>query len=409
MPSFLHRKGSLVDQPELLYNLFFSKSYHDNQYLFKSIRITYAYDISDDSLIENKLEKIHQNKRFYEKLSHHALRPHTSKIVSFYYQILDNRLHRKTSAVSNQTYLMILEANLFNVETRVWTILKASLEKNAKKGLKKSLTYNNLRETNFLKQKAEKIQPIKIFFIAMISLYIMSEGFQLNNSIEKLGWLKGLLSYVVSLNNILDQCLIWSSLFYISTLAYIRFSLTKIASEMLKIDAEFYNLDFFVEMEKTIQFLSNFMIFIAFLKALSLLNFNPKTYLITDTIKKSFLDLTLLLLFALLNYSIFAGIGSVLFKNDYQFHDYRTSLFTSILTVVRHVDFDSLIGENFFGLFLWQIIGYFYMQRTLINFVISVIITYFDQIRYTHKKTQIEETFGRMIKNTIDYFQSSKD
>lgn len=408
MPLLLNQPGSLLHHPDLSFNTYFSKSYHDNQFLFKSIRITRANELPDDFLEENKLENIHLKKKFYEKLSHPALRAHTSKIDFVYFKISDNLPIIKPIA-SNQTYLMLLEANLFNIETRVWTVLKASLEKKDKKSLKKHLSYNNLRETNFLKPKAEKIQPIKIFFLAMISLYSMSEGYQLNSSVEKLGWLKGLIFYITSLDNLLDQCLIFSSLFFISTLAYIRFCLNKISSELLKIDAEFYSLDFFINMEKTIQFLSNLMIFIAFLKALSLLNFNPKTYLITDTLKKSFSDLTLLLLFALLNYSIFAGIGSVLFKNDYQFHDYRTSLFTSILTVVRHVDFDTLIGENFFGLFLWQIIGYFYMQRTLINFVISVIITYFDQIRYTHKKTQTEETFGRMVKNTLDYFRLTKD
>ncbi|RNA15421.1 polycystic kidney disease 1-like 2 [Brachionus plicatilis] len=406
MVPLLKRPG--LDHPDLLYNIFFKKSYHDNQFLFNSIRMSHAYEFMDDFMEENKSTSIYQRARFYEKLSHQAIRPHTTRITFHHFQVFGNKPFRPP-ALLNQTYLMMLEANLFNIETRVWTIVKASIEKNEKAKLVKKLWYSNLRETYFLKQNSEKIQPIKIMFIVMISLYSVSEGFQLNGSVEQFGWLKGFLLYATTLDNILDQCLILSSLFYISILAYIRFCLNKITSELLKINAEFYSLDFFVNMEMKIQFLCNFMIFIAFLKALSLLNFNPKTYLITDTLKKSFLDLALLLLFALFNYSLFAGIGNVLFKNDQQFSDFKTSLYTSILTVVRHVNFDLLIRENFFGLFVWQIIGYFYMQRTLINFVISVIITYFDQIRYTHKKSQTEETFSRMIKNAFDYFRISKN
>ncbi|CAF1042399.1 unnamed protein product, partial [Brachionus calyciflorus] len=400
------------------YNIFFKSFYHKNLFVFKSIR--FSQILTNDEYYEdedfymdyeqknpNNLFKYKQTK-FYDKFYHRGLKRDYHHALSYHFKLYAND-SLSFSNITNQTYILILEMNLFNIDTRVWTIVKTSIEIESDKIFKKQLIMRNLKETFFIKQKWEKIQPIIFFFLFMISLYILNEGYQLNSMIEKSGFIKGCVLYVTSLDNILDQCLVFSSIFYISNLAYNRFAFNVINSQLLKIDSDYYTFDFFVNCEKNIQIQCNFMIFIAFLKALSLLNFNPKTYLITETIRKGFLDLILLILFVVFNYVLFAGIGYVLFKSDRQFEDFRTAFYTSVLSIVKHVDFDHLIKENFSGLFMWQIIGYFYMQRTLINFVISVILSYFDQIRYTHKKTQIEETFYRMVKNAGDYFKISKN
>jgi hypothetical protein len=238
----------------------------------------------------------------------------------------------------------------------------------------------------------------------MISLYIIHEGFELKNSIEQNGTLNGFLIYIWSFENILDTILVLLSSIYLATIAYNELFLVKINSKMLYIDTKFLSLYHAYNLEKNLQLECNLIIFTAFLKALNLLKFNPKTYLITDTLSTGLVDLTFLVLFVLSNYFILGIIGHIFFSIDPQFDSAKTSIFTSIVSIVRHIDFDLLIEEKFIWLCIWQIFVWFYIQKILISFVISVIIAYFNQVRENHQTTETEKTFGRIIQNALEYF-----
>jgi len=162
--------------------------------------------------------------------------------------------------------------------------------------------------------------------------------------------------------------------------------LSKINISLIGVSSDFFSIDFALNLEENLKLQCNLMIFASFLKALNLLKFNPKTYLITDTLSFSLIDLAFLIMFVFINYIIFGIIGHGLFS------------------IVRHIEFDLLADRNFFSLFAWQIFVWFYIQRTLINFVISIIIANFNNVRSTHLRTKTEKTFSRIIKNSLHYF-----
>ena len=244
----------------------------------------------------------------------------------------------------------------------------------------------------------------KFIFMMMIIFYIIHEGYQFKSLSEQLGLIKGYRAYIWCFENALDTILVILFLFHITTVGYNNVVLGYLNSQLLRLKSEFYSFDAINDLEKTIQTQCNIMIFVAFIKGLNLLKFNPKTYLITDTLSTSFFELTFLIIFVLLNYAIFGFIGYGLFYIDPQFRDIKTSIQTSIISIVRHIDFDFLLENRFEWLYLWQSTVWLYAQRTLINFVISVIISYFNQVRLNHEKSATEKTFSRIVKNSLDYF-----
>jgi hypothetical protein len=254
----------------------------------------------------------------------------------------------------------------------------------------------------------------KLVFILMLSLYIVHEGFQFSGIKKERSFLRGYLLYIWSMENILDTLLIGSSILYLATHVYNRLFLMKINAQLMQMPAaaaDFVSLHHMRQLESKLQSHCYFMILLAFLKALNLLKLNPKTYLITDTMRTSCADLTLFILFVFANYAFFGFIGFIMFHADdeAQFGTLGLSVYTSILSLVRHIEFERLVERQFVWLFMWQVILYFYAQRVLINFVIAVIIHYFDQVRLNHRKTKTERTFQRISANVLEYFHFSSN
>jgi hypothetical protein len=238
----------------------------------------------------------------------------------------------------------------------------------------------------------------------MISVYIIHEGFQLKSCFANNRPKKGLIFYIWSYENILDTLLVLLSSLYLATIAYNELVLVKINSNLLLINTEFISFFQTYNLEKNLQLQCNVLIVIAFLKALNLLKFNPKTYLITDTLSTGFFEFTLLIVFVLCNYAIYGIVGCTFFDIDRQFETIDVSVITSVVSIVRHIDFDLLIKEKFNFLFAWQIFVWFYAQKILISFVISVIIATFNQVRQNHETTETEKTFSRIVQNALEYF-----
>lgn len=245
---------------------------------------------------------------------------------------------------------------------------------------------------------------LKIIFFILVSFQALNEGIQLREVIHKFGVLKGIQLYIWSFETVLNVFIIVISLFHLSTVAYNYFILSKLSRKLIELESTYFSLDSALNLEKNIQLQCNLMIFASFLQALNLLKFNPKTYLITDTLHSSSVDLAFLIPFVLINYCITGLMGHGLFYVDPQFQTLLDAVHTSILSIVRHIDFDLLSERKFFSLFSWQIFVWFYIQRTLINFIISIIIANFNQVRSSHRKTKTEKTFSRIATNALQYF-----
>ena len=310
--------------------------------------------------------------------------------------------------LANEINLISFESNFFNLKTKLWTSLKASIEGNE---YEKTLTLvtSNLKNDILISSRSflydlNRKSALKFFFFLLICIYSINEGFQVKDLMKRFGIIKGLSIYFCSFENLLDTSIIVISLCYINTVVYNYFIISKLSTGLIRFESEFFSLDLASNLELILRLQCNLMIFFSFLKALNLLKFNPKTYLITDTLSFSFIDLSFLVIFVLVNYSLFGIIGYGLFFIDPQFINTRTAIHTSISSIVRHIDFDLLTDQNFTCLFIWQILIWFYVQRTLINFVISIIIANFNQVRINHKKTKTEKTFSRIVKSALQYF-----
>ena len=348
--------------------------------------------------------------KFYNYFFHKSIYSTTEK-ASFF--CLVNLKHLKSiplnQTVHDLTYLLTFEINLYNKETEVWTILKASAENHDYDRVKTRLNIINLKN-DLVSARPGVLNSIRlhhIVFFLMISLYIVHEGCQLKNGVEQYGIVSGFVFYIWSFENILDTILLLFSSLYLTTIAYNELFLVGINSNFLNINTEFLSLYHAYNLEKNLQLECNLIIFTAFLKALNLLKFNPKTYLITDTLSTGFFDLMFLILFVLSNYIMMGFIGYIFFRKDPQFSTLGTAIITSIVSIVKHIDFDLLIEEKFAWLCTWQIFVWFYVQKILISFVISVIIAYFNQVRVNHQATDTEKTFSRIIQNGLEYFHFS--
>lgn len=251
------------------------------------------------------------------------------------------------------------------------------------------------------------VDKATLVFAAMLTVYIIHEVYEFRKIKGQKTLLTGYLVYIRSWKNILDTLLIGSSILYLTTLAYNNFILNEINSQLTQIDSNFYSLHYLLFVDESLQLECYFMIVIAFLKALNLLKLNPKAYLITDTIVAGFGDLALFIMFVCANYVFFGFIGYMLFNVDAQFGTLSSSVYNSILSIVRPIDFQVLAEKKFFWLFSWQVIVYFYAQRILINFVIAVIIYYFDCVTSNHTKSNMEQTLNRILKSVLEFFKFS--
>lgn len=251
------------------------------------------------------------------------------------------------------------------------------------------------------------VDKATLVFAAMLTVYIIHEVYEFRKIKGQKTLLTGYLVYIRSWKNILDTLLIGSSILYLTTLAYNNFILNEINSQLTQIDSNFYSLHYLLFVDESLQLECYFMIVIAFLKALNLLKLNPKAYLITDTIVAGFGDLALFIMFVCANYVFFGFIGYMLFNVDAQFGTLSSSVYNSILSIVRPIDFQVLAEKKFFWLFSWQVIVYFYAQRILINFVIAVIIYYFDCVTSNHTKSNMEQTLNRILNSVLEFFKFS--
>ena len=270
--------------------------------------------------------------------------------------------------------------------------------------MKKKLQIRNLKNQNIEKKKIGQFRFLLNYFLLTIIVYILHEGYQLKLITEKFGLLRGYLIYIWSLENILDTCLVIISLFHVITIVYSEHALAQLVCDLIELKKYFDNLNTILQVEKSVQFQCNLMILIGFIKTLNLLKCNPKTYLITDTLRNSFVDLTFLVMFVLLNYAIYGIIGYAIFADDAQFESLEVSIKFCMLSIVRHFDFEFLLENNFFMLLSWQLVIWFYAQRTLVSFVISVLIAHFNKVRINHNLNATEKTFNRIVKNSLQYF-----
>jgi hypothetical protein len=261
---------------------------------------------------------------------------------------------------------------LNNIKATTETIVDEN--NNDKESIVKSLTMRNVRNEmlKFSPQKTNyNIINTLIYFLSL-SAFLLYEKRELNQKKKILSW-----------EGIVDLMLFATTLIYLMTLLYAQIVHIPLINDIGIEEVPFFSLDSSHKLERTLQAETNLMLCAAFLKALDLLKLNPKTYLITDTIRLGCADLFVFILFVLANYVFFGLWAYVMFNSqlDPQFATIKRSIYYSLISFVQHIDFSLLVETRFGSLVVWQAVMYFYAQRVLVNFVAAVIIHYFDEAR----------------------------
>lgn len=192
-------------------------------------------------------------------------------------------------------------------------------------------------------------------------------------------------AYVCSWENLLDMSLMALSIAYLITLTQAKHIWhASFFPNLTNSTVSYHKFDQILNIEERLQSQTSAMLFVGFLKALDLLKLNPKTYLIADTIRSGCGDLVVFVMFVLANYVFFGVWAHVMFadiSDEEQFSSLSQSIYTSVVSVVRNIDFDPLIDRKLYWLVIWQATLYFFAQRILINFVVAVVIHYFDKVK----------------------------
>ncbi len=247
---------------------------------------------------------------------------------------------------------------------------------------------------------------IRATLAMMIFLFVIYEGCCFKELHFENGFLRAIFIHIWSLDSLVDIILTRSCLFYLVIYYYNYFFL--VFFDYISYDSaemkELLSLDDSVEIERIIKIACGLMIFSSFSKALNLLKLNPKTYLITASLNSGYVELSIMISFLLLNYILLGLFGHVIFQQDYQFSNIKHAVYSSIISIASPIEFSQLIESNFSWLFTWQMFLFLYMEQILLNFVVSIIIAYFDKVVSSHKKSKTEKTFNRVLKNSFEYF-----
>jgi hypothetical protein len=247
-------------------------------------------------------------------------------------------------------------------------------------------------------------QSLRILVSLLLFLHIGYEGYVLKELFLENGFVKSCIIHVWSLETLIDLILTRSSLFYLALYFSNYFLLTELNANELR-QTSTLNLAMSVNVEKWLQHACALMMLFSFFKTLNLLKLNPKTYLITGALTTGFVELLVVISFLLLNYAVFGMFGHVIFNENEQFATIETSVYSSLISIVGHIELDELAESRCFTwLFVWQVLMFLYMQQILLNLVVSVIIGYFDQAVASHKRSRTERTFNRVLRSAFHHF-----
>ncbi len=224
------------------------------------------------------------------------------------------------------------------------------------------------------------------------------------------GFLRGYFVYFRSIENLLSTILIKLSTGYLLTYYYNAHFLDNLYAKFKhKQNDSFFSLQEKIDSETIIKFYTHLLTMFAFFKLMNVLNLNPITNRIEKMLKTGLVDLLIMISFLLLNYALFGILAYFTFNNSWQFSNLKSSIYASVISIVRHIDFGPLIQCNLIWLFFWQAFMFFYMQQILINFVISIIIGHFDEASSgSENRTEIELTFQRIFTKSFKFLRPPK-
>ena len=334
-------------------------------------------------------------------------------------------LVRKSNWIDDKTLVLIVELDFYNPNSNIWNIVQMSSESSkfgivtTKVSTRNYIGHYVFQDDKHSKRYSSDTNPIARVFIyhfnsyfVLIAIYTTHEGFQLLSLVHNNGFFKGFKIYTSTFENFLDWLIIILSIVIESLQLYRNYYLTEQNTMFINQIShhEFMTFSNIAANEAWLIDLHVITIVIVFIKLLNLLKFNRKTYLITETLKKEFSGLLLLITLVCMNFCVLGVVGFVWFHGDTQFSSISNAIMTSLLSTVQHLNLNKIIDE--IGprkIMYWLSLAWYVGYKISIAFILSVIMSQLRIVREEQRKSQSEVLSRKIFLKLFDYFNLSKN
>ncbi|KAI0982886.1 hypothetical protein GJ496_011569 [Pomphorhynchus laevis] len=319
--------------------------------------------------------------------------------------------------IDQKSQVVLMEGSFYNPNTDIVSAFTLSTELLPTGDMKKQCEISHV----YLNSKQDKVglagdhtgssccslkQVVRIchyIYAVSIFVYFINELLQIYRLTRDYGF-RGFSAYLNSFANWLDISLILISFAYFSFYLFqlrLAKSNMKILSSQNQAFVDYRALAF---NQQLLIILQGLMIFVSIIKLLNLLKFNPKTFLLTETISVSRSGFLVLSFAYVVNLFIFTLIGRSFFRRDKKFATINQAFVTAYSSVTKGSESLDLFRNNKFLSTLWLFSLWIISQIFIQNFLISFVINKFAHIRKHHVVSDEEKVLGRVVNKIASYF-----
>ncbi|KAL7670253.1 hypothetical protein ACOME3_005192 [Neoechinorhynchus agilis] len=306
--------------------------------------------------------------------------------------------------IDDRTQLLLVDGNIYNPNTNIITGFTLSAELMRTGYLEKRL---QLIHTTVHAQQSRALPNVVEFanyiYGFAIFAYFINEVIQFSSLTKGYGY-RGVWAYVSTFANWLDGSLILTSFCYFGFHGFQAYLQRYNDDNAVDVNIAFVNYFAMAFNDHVIHSLQGLMIFVSILKLLNLLKFNPKTFLLTETIRESTRGFVVLVALYMVNLSVFAISGIRLFHSNKHFNTFYNAFVTSYTSVMKGSTSVQMFNEDSIIAAIWIVSLWIISQIIIQNFLISYVIEKFSHVRKTHIPTDEERVLGRVLTKITSYF-----
>ncbi|CAF2047661.1 unnamed protein product [Rotaria magnacalcarata] len=332
----------------------------------------------------------------------------------------------KNNWFDEKTLVVIIEGNLYSPQTASMISFVLIIEKNPFGMIEKEIfiqvsdyklaiieqnkSQNNNTEQILADENDIENQFIKtnFYFAALLFVIFTTKLFDLARFTRNFGFY-GLVFFLRTLSNIVDGILLILCCYYF---LLVHFDLKVLQFnnliQSLNVHHLFVSFRVLIVNNTVLNHLIGLICLFAIFKLLYLLRFNPKTYLLAETIYQSAKGFIIILCFAFLNYFIFTLIGRLLFSNEENFKTFFVAFRVVLISSIRDAEPTDNVIFGSISRGLWQFFLWVFSAKIIEYFLISFVVQKFSTIRKTHQLTDEERIVGRIFQTFWTYFAFNK-
>ncbi|CAF2740071.1 unnamed protein product [Rotaria sp. Silwood2] len=332
----------------------------------------------------------------------------------------------KYNWLDEKTLVVMIEGNLYSPQTSSMISFVLIIEKNQYGMIEKDTfiqvsdyTLATIDDNTFQQNDTEQISTnendaekqfvaTNYLFAVLLFVIFTTKLFDLAKYTRNFGFY-GFVFFLRTLSNIIDGILLILCCYYF-LLVHFDQNVLQLNNliQSLNIHHLFVSFRVLIINNTIINHLIGLICLFAIFKLLYLLKFNPKTYLLAETMYKSAEGFILILCFAFLNYFIFTLIGRLFFSNEENFKTFFVAFRVVLISSIKDAASTDNVISGTISRTLWQFFLWVFSAKIIEYFLISFVVQKFSNIRKTHQLTDEERIVGRIFQTFWTYFAFNK-